>query len=101
MELEPTRSCVRRYLHDWLHGAGIVPRTTLSVGSYLAMIACVAAGTGAAVAPRSVLDRLAPGETLRRHPLPAPMTGIRTLLAWRRGWRSARLDALIALLPAA
>ncbi|MCH7888088.1 MAG: LysR family transcriptional regulator [Proteobacteria bacterium] len=36
----------RRYLEDWLLEAGIVPGSLMAVSSYLAIFACVSAGTG-------------------------------------------------------
>src|SRR3546814_6582660 len=52
----------RRYLPEWLLEQRIAPGATRSVGSYLAMIACVSDGTGYAVVPQSVLATLRFGE---------------------------------------
>jgi DNA-binding transcriptional LysR family regulator len=89
----------RRYLEDWLRQEGIVPGSVLAVGSYLAMFACVSAGTGYAVVPQSVLDMVASEGKFRRYPLPGKMSRIRTLLAWRSDYRSTKLDVLRQLLP--
>ncbi len=89
----------RRYLNDWLLEEGIVPGNVLSVGSYLAMLACVSAGAGYAVVPQSTLDCLAGNGEFRRHELPARFSRIKTLLAWREAHTSAKFDALRALLP--
>ena len=89
----------RRYLEEWLSDSGIVPGGVLSVGSYLAMLACVSAGTGFAVAPRSVLEMVSTKGRFRLYPLPDNVSRIRTLLAWRLDYRSAKLDALKELLP--
>jgi DNA-binding transcriptional LysR family regulator len=89
----------RRYLQEWLAEEGIEPGTVLSVGSYLAILACVAAGTGYAVIPKSVLDAIASEGEFRTHRLPRRYTRIKTLLAWRDGFRSRNLDALRAILP--
>ena len=90
----------RRYLEDWVLEAGIVPGTIMAVGSYLAILACVAAGTGYAVIPRSVLDVVATPGAYQFHPLPGRYAAITTLLAWREGTSSVKLDALRRLLPA-
>lgn len=90
----------RRYLQDWLLEAGIVPGGTIAVSSYLAMLACVSAGTGFAVAPSSVLDMINSKGRFRRHKLPERLRRIRTLLCWRAEHQSAKLDALRTLLPA-
>lgn len=89
----------RRYLQEWLAEEGIEPGTILSVGSYLAILACVAAGTGYAMVPKSVLDAIASEGAFRTHRLPKRFSRIKTLLAWRDGFRSRNLDALRAILP--
>ena len=89
----------RRYLEDWLLDAGIVPGSVMTVSSYLAILACVSAGTGYAVVPQSVLDMVSTKGEFRRYPLPGKVSRIKTLLAWRSDYRSAKLDALEDLLP--
>ncbi len=89
----------RRYLEQWLLDAGIVPSAIMAVSSYLAIFACVSAGTGYAVVPRSVLDVVSTKGNFRRYSLPEPMTRIKTLLVWRSDYTSPKLDALIGLLP--
>jgi len=90
----------RRYLDDWLLDAGIVPGGFMSVSSYLAILACVTAGTGYALVPQSVLDLVSADGQFRRYPLPGKLSGIKTMLAWRKDYTSANLTALKALLPA-
>lgn len=94
-----TGCAYRRYLEDWILEAGIVPGTILAVGSYIAILACVTAGTGYAVIPQSVLDVVAAGGDFQRHPLPGRYGRIRTLLAWRADYASAKLAALRRFLP--
>lgn len=88
----------RRYLNDWLLGECIVPGTTLSVGSYLAMLSCVSAGSGFAVIPRSVLSIIDVHETLQHRVLPGRYARIATLMAWRKNYTSPKLQALQSLL---
>ena len=87
----------RRYLHEWLLEERVTPGRTMAVGSYLAMLACVSAGAGYAVAPRSVLDTVA-GKAgkreFRTYRLPKKYRRIRTLLVWRKGYASSKLAAL-------
>jgi len=90
----------RRYLEEWLLAAGIVPGSIIAVGSYLAILACVSAGTGFAVVPRSVLDTVASKGQFRQHRLPGKLKRIRTMMTWRADYRSAKLTALQRLLPA-
>lgn len=89
------RGCAyRQYVERWYAEHGLRPAHTLELGSYHAIIACVAAGAGVAVAPRSVLDLLPAGaQEVAIHPL-GPLSAVPTLLIWRRGHGSAALDAL-------
>ena len=79
----------RRIAQDWL-APRPEPMRLLELGSYHAILACVAGGGCVGVAPRSVLA-LSPGAAaLTLHPLAA----IDTLLVRRHDYRSAALDAL-------
>lgn len=89
----------RRYLEEWLLDAGIVPGGVIAMGSYLGILACVAAGTGFAVVPQCVLDTVSSRGRYRLYPMPKKVARIKTLLAWRSDYRSAKLDALKGLLP--
>ena len=89
----------RRYLEDWLLEAGIVPGNIMTVGSYLAILACVSAGTGYAVIPRTVMDVVSSKGEFRLYELPGKYTRIKTLLAWRNDYVSNKLDALRQFLP--
>lgn len=90
----------RRYLEEWLLDSGIVPGGIIAMGSYLAILACVAAGTGFAVVPQCVLDTVSSKGQFRLYPLPNKLAQIMTLLAWRSDYQSVKLDALKKLLPA-
>jgi DNA-binding transcriptional LysR family regulator len=70
----------------------------MEFASYHAIVACVSAGAGVAVVPRSVLQ-LAARAQVHASPLPARIAHARTMLAWRAAHRSTVLDALRALLP--
>ncbi len=89
----------RRYLEGWLLDTGIVPGNVLSVSSYLAILACVSAGTGYAVIPQSVLDMVSTRGQFQRYALPDSLSKIRTMLVWRSDYKSAKLDVLKDLLP--
>jgi len=95
-----TGCAYRRYLDEWLLHAGIVPGAVMSVNSYLAILASVSAGTGFALIPQSVLDLVTSLDDYRCCRLPGKLSAVRTMLAWRSDYRSAKLDALKALLPA-
>ncbi len=88
----------RRCLVEWLASAGVSPRRFMDLGSYHAIIACVAAGAGAAIVPESVLA-LASGNDVQRHALPEQLTNNRTHLVWQGG-PSRSLQSLIERLQA-
>ena len=92
------RGCAyRSYAMRWYEQQGIRPARVLELGSYHAIIACVAAGAGVAVAPRSVLELAGLDGEVDLHPL-GELGQVDTLLVWRRGHFSAALDALRDLL---
>lgn len=94
-----TGCAYRRRLEAWLGRANRVAERVMEYASYHAIVACVAAGGGAAIVPRSVLRASGMEGQLAVHPLPARIANARTMLVWRRGHRSAPLDALLAVLP--
>ncbi|MBX3605415.1 MAG: LysR family transcriptional regulator [Piscinibacter sp.] len=89
----------RKRLEDWLGAGELPPARTLELASYQAMIACVAAGTGFAVVPRSLLVALRAADDVQQHELPAPVRRNRTHLVWN-GTASTALLRLQDLLHA-
>jgi len=90
----------RRRMVDWLAEEGASPGRVLDLGSYHAIVACVAAGTGIAIIPAELLDQAVLGAAVQRHRLPARLRVNRTQLVWL-GNASAPLQALMDLLPKA
>jgi DNA-binding transcriptional LysR family regulator len=88
----------RKRLEDWLGAAGVMPTRTLEFGSYQAMIACVAAGTGFAMVPRSLLVALRAASEVRQHEMPARIRRNHTHLVWNGVPSTAlrRLTELVA-----
>jgi DNA-binding transcriptional LysR family regulator len=86
----------RKRLEDWLGASGVMPARTLEFASYQAMIACVAAGTGFAVVPRSLLATLKSAQDVRQHELPARIRRNHTHLVWN-GVASTSLQRLLEL----
>jgi DNA-binding transcriptional LysR family regulator len=84
----------RRRLEAWLGRANIVPERVMEYGSYHAIVACAAAGSGIAVVPRAVLRAVAAEDQVSVHALPAKIAEAKTKLIWRRGHQSGVLDAL-------
>lgn len=89
----------RRRIESWYRGMGLMPSRIMEIDSYHTMLGCVAAGSGIACMPRSVLATLPGHEAVRTQALPADIGRTSTWLAWRKGTRSANLDALMELLP--
>ena len=79
----------RRIAQQWL-AARAQPLQLLELGSYHAILACVAAGSCVGVVPRSVLELARTPPALHLHPLQS----VDTLLVRRAGYRSAALDVL-------
>ena len=86
----------RKRVEEWLATDNIVPDRVLEFASYQAIIACVAAGTGFAVVPRSALSDLQSSKGIRQHDLPKTYAQSRTLLVWS-GEVSPALNGLISL----
>jgi DNA-binding transcriptional LysR family regulator len=89
----------RKRLEDWFGAANVLPERVLEFASYQAIIACVAAGTGCAIAPRSVLQALRASGDVTEHALPEKLRRNRTHLVWS-GEPSPALQRLVALLQA-
>ena len=90
----------RRLLEQWLGKGGVSASRSLEFSSYQAMIACVAAGTGFAIVPVSVLKALRATADVRQHALPESIRGNRTHLVWN-GDPSASMRGLMSILPGA
>jgi DNA-binding transcriptional LysR family regulator len=87
----------RKRMEEWLGTGAVLPARTLELASYQAMIACVAAGTGYALVPKSLLASLKAAGEVKQHELPGRIRRNRTHLVWHGG-ASAALEKLQALL---
>jgi DNA-binding transcriptional LysR family regulator len=87
----------RRRLDEWLGNENVIAERVLEFGSYQGMIACVAAGTGFAIVPHSVLGAVQATDKVRQHKLPERIAENRTHLVWR-GEASLALEGLIEML---
>jgi len=90
----------RKRLEAWYDAAGQVPERVIEIGSYHGMLGCVLAGMGAALLPRSVLDTFPESKRLQVFSLPRGQWQIATLLIWRKGVRSSKVEALAEVLGA-
>jgi DNA-binding transcriptional LysR family regulator len=80
----PSGCAYRRRLQSWLAGGGISAHKVLELSSYHAIAACVAAGTGIALIPRSVLDTIKVADNIALYPPgPEPMW-LTTYLVWQK-----------------
>jgi len=84
----------RRRLEAWLGRANVVPERVMEFASYHAIVACVAAGSGIAIVPRTVIRLVRAGRDVAIHRLPPDIAKSRTHLVWRRGHHSVALAAL-------
>jgi DNA-binding transcriptional LysR family regulator len=86
----------RRRLEEWLAHSRMVPERVLEFASYHAIVACVAAGVGIAIVPRSVMQLSRGRNAVTTHHLPSSVAKARTCLVWRQGHKSVALEALVA-----
>lgn len=91
----------RRRLEEWLGAESVVADRVMELGSYHALVACVAAGAGIAIVPRSVLKLVGAQKQVVVSALPAAVSQANTMLVWRRGHRSIALEALRRLVGTA
>jgi DNA-binding transcriptional LysR family regulator len=91
----------RKRLEDWYAARGAMPERVIELGSYHAMLGCVVAGMGAALLPKSVLTTFPERRRLSVHALPAGENRARTVLIWRKGAGSPKVQALAAMLAGA
>jgi DNA-binding transcriptional LysR family regulator len=87
----------RKRMQDWLGASSVMSARTLEFASYQAMIACVAAGTGFALVPKSLLATLKSANEVRQHEVPTKVRRNVTYLLWH-GQASTALGKLQELL---
>ena len=90
----------RRRLEGWLQGAGVLADRVMELQSYHAIVACVAAGSGIAIVPRSIIDITPGAREVAVSPLPKSVARSSTHLVWHAGRRTTALGAMLALLKA-
>jgi DNA-binding transcriptional LysR family regulator len=93
----PNGCYYRRVLQRWLGERRLPSIRVLELGSYHAIVACVASGTGIALAPESVLETVQHA-AVTRHALPKLHSDVVTPLIWRAAEQSPALVALRELL---
>ncbi|MBT5498427.1 MAG: LysR family transcriptional regulator [Alphaproteobacteria bacterium] len=88
----------RKRLEDWFADQGELPEKIIELGSYHAMLGCTVAGMGVSLLPAAVLDGFPMKEHLSTHPLPPGQDYAETVLIWRKGAGSPKIDALLEVL---
>jgi DNA-binding transcriptional LysR family regulator len=88
----------RRILEAWFGQEGVAPDKVMEFASYHAIVACVAAGSGVAIVPRSVLALLGAEPSLRVTPLSGKHGRAQTRLVWRADDETPALQALQRIL---
>ena len=88
----------RRHFESWFHADGAAPGTIHEMESYHGMLACVVAGAGIALIPRSMLESMPGHHQVEAWPLAEQWRWLTTWLVWRRGAKTRPLEAFIQLL---
>lgn len=84
----------RHLLESWITETGGTIRNCMEMSSYHAIIACVAADTGIALVPQSVLQVISTDNMLQTLRLPEKYANIDTLLIWRKAYQARKLEAI-------
>ena len=88
----------RRHFESWFQADRATPGKIHEMESYHGMLACVIAGAGLALMPRSMLESMPGHHQVSAWPLAENWRWLTTWLVWRRGAKSRHLDAFIELL---
>ncbi|MGR9069607.1 putrescine utilization regulator PtrR [Klebsiella quasipneumoniae] len=88
----------RRHFESWFHADRATPGRIHEMESYHGMLACVIAGAGLALIPRSMLESMPGHQQVSAWPLAEEWRWLTTWLVWRRGAKTRQLEAFIALL---
>ena len=84
----------RKRLEDWYASRCEMPKRTIEIASYHAMLGCIVAGMGISLIPKSVLTTFPERRRLSVHPLARSENFAQTVLIWRKGTNSANVRAL-------
>lgn len=87
----------RRHFESWFHDDGVMPGKIYEMESYHGMLACVIAGSGLALMPRSMLESMPGSSSVAAWPLSAHYRYLNTWLIWRQGAQGGNLREFIAM----
>lgn len=88
----------RHHFERWFSEDAAVPGKIYEMESYHGMLACVSAGAGLALMPRSMLESMPGCATVSVWPLQESFRSLQTWLIWRRGTVSQSLTRFVELL---
>ena len=88
----------RRHFESWFHADRATPGRIHEMESYHGMLACVIAGAGIALIPRSMLESMPGHHQVNAWPLSENWRWLNTWLVWRRGAMTRQLEAFIEVL---
>lgn len=88
-------------IERWFSEKVRTPARVIEMSSNHAMLSCVAAGMGVGTMPESVLPTFPGAKHLKIYRMPREVALKRIFLTWRKGMRSARIDALVETLKTA
>lgn len=87
----------RRHFESWFADDGAAPGKIYEMESYHGMLACVIAGGGLALMPRSMLESMPGSTTVSVWPLADNYRFLTTWLIWRRGTLTRNLSEFIGM----
>lgn len=90
----------RLRLEQWFAQSGEMPERIIEMTSWHAILGCTAAGMGVAILPKMVLTTFPDRKFLSVHPLPRNLSKAPTVLIWRKGAHSPKVNALLEVLKA-
>ncbi|WP_437884401.1 putrescine utilization regulator PtrR [Pseudomonas sp. LRF_L74] len=90
----------RHHFESWFAADGAAPGGIRELESYHSMLACVSAGAGVAVIPRSMLENMPGSASVSAWPMKDAFRQLKTWLIWRNDSRSRSLELFRQLVEA-
>lgn len=90
----------RRHFESWFAHEGVTPGRIVEMESYHSILACVIAGAGIALIPRSTLETMPGSSSVKVFELGAPFRNVNTWLFWRKEGHHPNVTALLSLINA-